>query len=334
MKKIIALTLSSLLCISAVGCSSKKNNSDIVAKVNENNITIEDFKVTLALNKIDLESKYGSTVWETEVENGVKFKDTFKNRVLKGMIDVEAVCEEAKKDGLTPSEEEIDKAFDELNKNLYANENYNKILEDLKISDTCIKSQVEKTLTIQKYTENFDKNLKISDEEMKKYYEEHKADYYKDEVKASHILISTVDDNGKELSEAKKKEAKKKAEEVLKKAKSGEEFSELAKEYSDDPGSAANGGDLGYFTKGQMVQPFEEAAFSLKSGEISGLVESEYGYHIIKVYDKIDKQLTFDEVKDEIKKTLTEDKYMESIEAITKKAKVEKNESVIKKVKF
>jgi len=333
-KKIIALTLSSLLCISAVGCSSKKNNNDIVATVNGNNITIEDFKVTLALNKIDLESKYGSTVWETEVEDGVKFKDTFKNRVLKGMIDVEAVCEEAKKDGLTPSEEEIDKAFDELNKNLYANENYKKILEDLKISDTCIKSQVEKTLTIQKYTENFDKNLKISDEEMKKYYEEHKVDYYKDEVKASHILISTVDDNGKELSETKKKEAKKKAEEVLKKAKSGEEFSELAKEYSDDPGSAANGGDLGYFTKGQMVQPFEEAAFSLKSGEISGLVESEYGYHIIKVYDKIDKQLTFDEVKDEIKKTLTEDKYMESIEAITKKAKVEKNESVIKKVKF
>ena len=297
MKKIIALTLSSLLCISAVGCSSKKNNNDIVATVNGNNITVKQFESTLALYKESLEAMYGSTIWDTE-------------------------------------EEEVDKAFEELKKNIDADEEYKKKLEGLGIDDTYLRSQQEQDLTIQKYKENFDKNLKISDEEMKKYYEEHKADYYKDEVKASHILISTVDDNGKELSEAKKKEAKKKAEEVLKKAKSGEEFSELAKEYSDDSGSAANGGDLGYFTKGQMVQPFEEAAFSLKSGEISGLVESEYGYHIIKVYDKIDKQLTFDEVKDEIKKTLTEDKYMESIEAITKKAKVEKNESVIKKVKF
>ena len=343
MKKIIALTLSSLLCISAVGCSSKKNNNDIVATVNGNNITVKQFESTLALYKESLEAMYGSTIWDTEVEAGVKYKDKFKDIMLDQMIDIEAVCEQARKDKLAPSEEEVDKAFEELKKNIDADEEYKKKLEGLGIDDTYLRSQQEQDLTIQKYKENFDKNLKISDEEMKKYYEEHKADYYKDEVKASHILISTVDDNGKELSEVclcrriinreAKKEAKKKAEEVLKKAKSGEEFSELAKEYSDDS-SASKGGDLGYFTKGQMVQPFEEAAFSLKSGEISGLVESEYGYHIIKVYDKIDKQLTFDEVKDEIKKTLTEDKYMESIEAITKKAKVEKNESVIKKVKF
>ena len=334
MKKRLAIILSSLLCISSVGCSSKINANEVVAKVNGNDITVKQFQSTLALYKQSLESMYGSTIWDTEVEEGVKYKDKFKDIMLDQMIDIEAVCEQARKEKLVPTKEEVDKAFNELKKNIDADKEYKNQLKEMGIDDTYLRNQQEQDLTIQKYKENFDKNVKITDEEMKKYYEEHKKDYYKDEVKASHILISTVDDNGKPLSEAKKKEAKKKAEEVLKKAKSGEEFSELAKEYSDDPGSAANGGDLGYFTKGQMVQPFEEAAFSLKPGEISGLVESEYGYHIIKVYDKIDKQLSFDEVKDQIKKTLIEDKYMENIESISKKAKVEKNESVIKKVEF
>ena len=334
MKKRLAIILSSLLCISSVGCSSKINANEVVAKVNGNDITVKQFQSTLALYKQSLESMYGSTIWDTEVEEGVKYKDKFKDIMLDQMIDIEAVCEQARKEKLVPTKEEVDKAFNDLKKNIDADKEYKNQLKEMGIDDTYLRNQQEQDLTIQKYKENFDKNVKITDEEMKKYYEEHKKDYYKDEVKASHILISTVDDNGKPLSEAKKKEAKKKAEEVLKKAKSGEEFSELAKEYSDDPGSAANGGDLGYFTKGQMVQPFEEAAFSLKPGEISGLVESEYGYHIIKVYDKIDKQLSFDEVKDQIKKTLIEDKYMENIESISKKAKVEKNESVIKKVEF
>ena len=334
MKKRLAIILSSLLCISSVGCSSKLNSTDVVATVNGNDITVKQFQSTLALYKQSLESMYGSTIWDTEVEEGVKYKDKFKDIMLDQMIDIEAVCEQARKEKLVPTKEEVDKAFDDLKKNIDADKEYKNELKEMGIDDTYLRNQQEQDLIIQKYKENFDKNVKITDEEMKKYYDEHKKDYYKDEVKASHILISTVDDNGKPLSEAKKKEAKKKAEEVLKKAKSGEEFSELAKEYSDDPGSAANGGDLGYFTKGQMVQPFEEAAFSLKPGEISGLVESEYGYHIIKVYDKIDKQLSFDEVKDQIKNTLMENKYMENIESISKKAKVEKNESLIKKVEF
>ena len=334
MKKITALILSSLLGISVVGCSSKLNSDDIVAQINNNNITLGQFQKTLALYKQSLESMYGSTIWDTEVEGGVKYKDKFKDIMLDQMIDIEAVCEQAKKDGLAPSKEEVDKAFEELKKDIDADKDYKKKLEDIGIDDTYLKSQEEQSLTMQKYKDNFDKNVKITDEEMKKYYDEHKKDYYKDEVKVSHILISTQDDNGKEVSEAKKKDAKKKAEEVLKKAKSGEEFSELAKEYSDDKGSASQGGDLGYISKGQMVKPFEDAAFSLKPGEISNIVETEYGYHIIKVYDKIDKQLTFDEAKNEIKSTLIEDKYTESIKDITNKAKIKKNESIVKKVKF
>ena len=171
MKKIIALTLSSLLCISAVGCSSKKNNNDIVATVNGNNITVKQFESTLALYKESLEATYGSTIWDTEVEAGVKYKDKFKDIMLDQMIDIEAVCEQARKDKLAPSEEEVDKAFEELKKNIDADEEYKKKLEGLGIDDTYLRSQQEQDLTIQKYKDNFDKNLKISDEEMKKYYE-------------------------------------------------------------------------------------------------------------------------------------------------------------------
>ena len=334
MKKIIALVLSSLLCISVVGCSNKSSDNGVVATVNGKKITVKQFESTLALYKESLESMYGNTIWETEVEKGVKYKDKFKDIMLQQMIDIEAVTEQARKENLAPSKEEVDKAFNELKKNIDEDKEYKKKLESIGIDDTYLRAQQEQDLIIQKYKENFDKNVKISDEEMKKYYNEHKKEYYKDEVKASHILISTVDKNNKPLSEVKKKEAKKKAEEVLKKVKSGQEFSELAKEYSDDKGSAVQGGDLGYFTKGQMVPEFEKAAFNLKVGEVSDIVETQFGYHIIKVYDKVDEQLPFDDVKDQIKNTLTEDKYISSIEEISKKAKVEKNENVIKDVKF
>ena len=110
---------------------------------------------------------------------------------------------------------------------------------------------------------------------MKKYYDEHIDEYKKDEVEASHILIKTTDDNNKPLSEAEQKKAKAKAEKVLKEVKAGGDFAELAKKYSQDPGSAANGGALGAFGKGMMVQEFEDAAFGMEPGQVSDLVKTD-----------------------------------------------------------
>ena len=287
---------------------------------------------------ISMASAISMYLKQIQATNGIPFSlvvpDAPKDIMIDQMIDIEAVCDKVKKEGIAPSKEEVDKSFEELKANIDKDTDYKKKLEDIGINDNYLRQEQEQSLIMQKYKDNFDKTIKITDEEMKKYYDEHKKDYYKDEVKVSHILISTLDSNGKEVSEDKKKEAKKKAEEVLKKAKSGEEFSQLAKEYSDDKESSSQGGDLGYIQKGQMSKSFEDVAFNLKPGEISDIVKTEDGYNIIKVYDKINKQLTFDEVKDEIKSTLIENKYMESIKEITKKSKVEKNESIIKKVKF
>lgn len=119
-------------------------------------------------------------------------------------------------------------------------------------------------------------------------------------VKASHILAQVPQD----ATEEQKAEAKKKIEEAKAKLDSGEKFEDVAKEYSED-GSAQNGGDLGWFGKGRMVPEFEEVAFTLKEGETSDIVESQFGYHIIKVtgttegFDKMEQ-----EKKDEIRKAL------------------------------
>ncbi len=122
----------------------------------------------------------------------------------------------------------------------------------------------------------------IADEaEIKRYYEEHQPEFGTQEQRqATHILISVTP----QASGADKQAAKAKAEQVLQLVKQpSAKFADLARQYSQDPGSAANGGDLGMFGRGMMVKPFEEVVFSLKVGDISGLVLSDFGYHIIKL---------------------------------------------------
>jgi peptidyl-prolyl cis-trans isomerase D len=136
----------------------------------------------------------------------------------------------------------------------------------------------------------------VSDDEIKQYYEEHQADFGTQEQRqAAHILITVA----KQASDADKQAAKAKAEQVLQQIKqSPSQFAALAKHYSQDPGSAANGGDLGMFGRGAMVKPFEDSVFSLKVGEVSNLVQTDFGYHIIKLLAvKPTKTQTLSEVK-------------------------------------
>ncbi len=143
--------------------------------------------------------------------------------------------------------------------------------------------------------------IEIPESELQKKYDEMSP-----ELKASHILIKD----------------EKTAKDVLQKVKAGEDFAKLAEEYSEDPGSAANGGDLGYFGTGVMTKPFEEAAYALKVGEISDLVKSEFGYHIIKLTDKKEVK-PFDEMKDEIRKQLIQEKAQQDPTGVQEKIKKE-----------
>ncbi|MGL4797281.1 MAG: peptidylprolyl isomerase [Paraclostridium sp.] len=189
-------------------------------------------------------------------------------------------------------------------------------LKKFKLTKEEVEKSLEKEIIAAKFIEE---DSKISDKEVDEYYKKNKEDFK--QVQASHILIQTVDENGEELTDDKKKEAKKTAEDVLNKALEGEDFAELAKKYSEDT-SAQSGGDLGFFGKGQMVAEFEKAAFDLNKGEISPkLIETQYGYHIIKKIDE--KTQSLDEIKSSLKEELTVEKQNSIIDKLMKEYKVE-----------
>lgn len=171
------------------------------------------------------------------------------------------------------------------------------------------------------------KRVKLTDAEIKEYYDKNQKQFEAPvSVKARHILLRP-DPNAADAAKA-KAEAKKKIEDLLKKAKAGANFAALAKANSQDPGSARQGGDLGWFQKGIMIKSFEDVAFNLKKGEISDVIETEFGYHIILVEDKKDTGvMPVKEAEPAIRQALTEQKSQETARGVVSSLEQRLNEA-------
>jgi peptidyl-prolyl cis-trans isomerase D len=199
--------------------------------------------------------------------------------------------------GLHPTTEELKAFYDSHQKN-YANS----IPERRKIKYAVID------------TNKIQGGVQVTHEELQAYYNQHRDQYrVPEQAKVSHILIKTplAGPDGK-VDEKGVSEAQRRAQDLLKQLKGGAKFEDLAKKYSEDPGSAKEGGSLGWIGKGRTVPEFEKAAFSLPKGQISDLVKSSYGFHIIRVDDRQDAHMkTLDEVKDQIEPVLKQQKTQE-----------------------
>src|SRR6266571_9217350 len=159
-------------------------------------------------------------------------------------------------------------------------------------------------------------HVNITDEQLKKFYDENGEQFERPEtVRAAHILLATRDVvTGQEVSEETKKERRQQIDKILDRAKKGEEFAALAREYSEDPASKNAGGEY-TFARGQFRNPeFESAAFALKTNEISGVITTAFGYHIIKLYEKMPAQkLELAKVKDDVKDGLSRREVQEKL---------------------
>ena len=216
------------------------------------------------------------------------FEKQIKQQILDQLIVRQLLEEKAKEANIVISEEDVINQI----KQLLANQETPMSLEDFKKTTAEsgrsfdeIKQQVEKGMAYQKIVDAQSAGkVNITEEEAKKYYDENPTQFEtKEQVRASHILITPKADAADPNQE--KAKAKAKAEDLLKQIKEGADFAALAKANSDCP-SAVQGGDLEFFERGRMVPPFDKAAFALETGKVSDIVETQFGYHIIKVTDR------------------------------------------------
>ncbi|MFI5102869.1 MAG: peptidyl-prolyl cis-trans isomerase [Terriglobales bacterium] len=257
-----------------------------------NDMTVPQFEA-LEQNFI-LVRKLRALVSSSAFVGDAEVRNEFERRNTKVKFDYAVITQTDILKGLHPTDEEL-KAFYERNK---ANYN-NSIPEKRQIKYVVVDSAKIAAAT------------NVTDQDLQAYYDQRRDEYrMPDQVKVSHILIKTpLPAPGAKEDEKAIADARTKAEGVLRELKAGGDFAKLAEKYSEDPGSAKGGGELGWIGRGRTVPEFEKAAYSLAKGQTSDLVKSSYGFHIIRVEDKQQAHLkTLAEVKSEIEEKVKQQK--------------------------
>jgi peptidyl-prolyl cis-trans isomerase C len=249
-----------------------------------------------------------------------------KEKALESLIERELLYQESQKKGIKIDEAVVDDRLFMLRKRFPGEDEFKKELDKMGLSEALLKNQFRRSLaTKQLFASELSEKVEVTDKEIKDYYDSNPGLFKQPEqVKASHILISTSPD----ADESQKAEARKKLQEIEQRLKKGEDFSALAKEVSQCP-SSARGGDLGYFGRGRMAKPFEEAAFALKPGEVSSIVKTQFGYHLVKAADrKPEGTMALKDVKGRLEQRLKQQKAREEmskyVSGLKSKAKVER----------
>ncbi len=314
----IAAVFTFILVFLPAMAEEKKPADSKVAEINGVVITQEQFDKELNIH-LDRVSRQGRQVSDDQLA-------ALKKDILEGLIERELLSQESQKAGIKIKDQTIDEQLAAIKKRFPSEAEFKTALSKMNLTEDEVKAQIARGLAIRELIEQqITSKIVITDAETRAYYDGNPQMFKQPEqVKASHILVKV--DAG--AAEAQKAEARKKIENVQQKLKDGGDFAELAKEYSEGP-SKAKGGDLGYFRRGQMVGPFENAAYAMKTNEVSDIVETRFGYHIIKVYGKKPEQtLAYADVKGKLSQRMQQEKVEKEanqyINQLKKNAKIEK----------
>lgn len=310
MKRVLGLFFSVLIILSFIGCSKDKTSdsgipaasfadSTVVAIVNGEAIHIDDIEKSAQ----QIFTQMGAQA-NLHREN---FGDTLRNEAFNWIVSMKLLNQEATRLKIEPEQKEIDEALQAIKSRFPSEQQFQDALLQSKVSMDDFLADLKKELKVHKLLE--DKVVKqvgeITNSEVQDFYIKNEALFLKHEkARVHHILLRINDWN--DANEISQRRAK--GQQILNRLKIGESFETLARQFSDDP-SAAKGGDLGEFSKGDMLKEFEDAAFRLNAGQFSDLVQSPLGFHIIRLDERVSSEkIPFETVEAQIRQRIQQEK--------------------------
>lgn len=321
LKQMMVVCLITALAISTIfisGCSAT------VATVN--GIAIKQSEVDAYISFILVQDPEGTANLSEE-----EMADLEVN-IIDSLLVVKLLEQYAEENGIAATQEEIDEQMDTIVASYPSESDFEADLKTKDIDREFLEYELKSQILRTKIYTDVTASIITTDELTKEYYDENRDTLFviPSRVRVSHILsiFPWVEDTSLEENDQARENTKEKIEFVEEQLENGAEFGDMAREYSDDTATSVDGGDLGFITEGQMVEEFEKTAFSLEVGEVSGIIETQFGYHILKVFDLEEGRIQeYDEVKDDLSVYLSElkkaEKWEEFIMELINNAEIE-----------
>ena len=288
--------LAILLIVPAIG-NAVDPPAGQIAVVNNTTVLRQDLDREMKLVALKL-SRQGRSISDEQLKR-------YEGNIRETLINRALLLQQSQAKGITVKDTLVTKALDEFKSGFQDEKQYQQSLAQIGFTEASFKDQIKNGLAIKTLIDKeVSQHVSVSDNQVRSFYDEH-PDLFRqpEQVKASHILIQVPAD----ADEAKKAAALASIQSLKQRIDKGENFANLAMEYSDCP-SKAKGGDLGFFSREQMVQPFSEAAFALQPGQVSDVVTTRFGYHLIRLTERKKAQtMAFNDVKEEISNRLRQE---------------------------
>ncbi len=337
MKKLLSAVMVLAMVVACMtGCIVKEglDGETVVATVNGTDVTADFYGFYLTQMKKQIEAEMNSNnvedFWETAELEGKKLIETAREKALDEVVNAIVIEQKAAENKIKITKEEenaINSQVTSMVAQLGSRDKYNEWLAEQGLTDEIYRRFMKNSYLTQKLMNS---NVGgATDEELLDYYNKNIA-------RVKHILVMNVDENNAPLSDAENAEKRKAAEDLLKRAKGGEDFDALVAEYSEDPGSKSQ--PDGYYlgegfilgSQGSMVPEFEAASLALEVGGVSDIVETSYGYHIIKRYEN--EKSMFDQNKEQLVSYTKSDKFVELLEEWKASATVDVKNDLVEKL--